>query len=284
MGNKAVLNKLRVFFNRGVIVYISAAVALLIILAAVFAPVFTSYDPNQTVLSQALQSSGNGHLFGTDTFGRDIFTRLLYGSRISLMTSVFSCLVAAALGMILGLLAAYYEGALGIIIMRLVDVQLSIPPLLFTILLGIILGHSLAAIIITIGFGLIPGFTRLMYSLVLSLKGSDYVVSLRLAHIKAPRIIFLHLLPNTLPSMIIMFATNLGGAIMLESTLSFLGLGIQEPTASWGGMVAAGYTKIFSHPLLAFLPGICIMLIVISFNIIGDALRDTLDPRLRGKL
>jgi peptide/nickel transport system permease protein len=281
---KGISNTLRVFFGRGLIVYISVAVALLIILCAIFAACLTPYNPNATVLSDTLLSSGNGHLFGTDAFGRDVFARLLYGSRISLMSSVFSCLFAAVVGMFLGLVAAYYEGALGIIIMRLVDVQLSIPPLLFTILLGIILGHSLVALVITIGFGLIPPFTRLMYGLVMSLKESDYVTSLKLARIKIPRIIFFHLLPNTLPSMIIMFATNLGGAIMLESTLSFLGLGIQAPTASWGGMVADGYTYIFSHPLLAFLPGVCIMLIVIAFNIIGDALRDALDPRLRGKL
>jgi peptide/nickel transport system permease protein len=281
---KGISNTLRVFFGRGLIVYISVAVALLIILCAIFATFLTSYNPNATVLSDTLLSSGNGHLFGTDAFGRDVFTRLLYGSRISLMSSVFSCLFAAVVGMFFGLVAAYYEGALGVIIMRLTDVQLSIPPLLFTILLGIILGHSLVALVITIGFGLIPPFTRLMYGLVMSLKESDYVISLKLAWIKIPRIIFFHLLPNTLPSMIIMFATNLGGAIMLESTLSFLGLGIQAPTASWGGMVADGYTYIFSHPLLAFLPGVCIMLIVIAFNIIGDALRDALDPRLRGKL
>jgi peptide/nickel transport system permease protein len=281
---KGISNTLRVFFGRGLIVYISVAVALLIILCAISATFLTSYNPNTTVLSDTLLSSGNGHLFGTDAFGRDVFTRLLYGSRISLMSSVFSCLFAAVVGMFLGLVAAYYEGALGIIIMRLTDVQLSIPPLLFTILLGIILGHSLVALVVTIGFGLIPPFTRLMYGLVMSLKESDYVISLKLARIKTPCIIFFHLLPNTLPSMIIMFATNLGGAIMLESTLSFLGLGIQAPTASWGGMVADGYTYIFSHPLLAFLPGVCIMLIVIAFNIIGDALRDALDPRLRGKL
>jgi peptide/nickel transport system permease protein len=281
---KSISNTLRVFFGRGLIVYLSVAVALLIILGAIFATFLTSYNPNTTVLSDTLLSSGNGHLFGTDVFGRDVFTRLLYGSRISLMSSVFSCLLAAAVGMLLGLVAAYYQGALGVIIMRLVDVQLSIPPLLFTILLGIILGQSLVALVITIGFGLIPPFTLLMYGLVMSLKDSDYVTALKLARIKTPRIILCHLLPNTLPSMIIMFATNLGGAIMLESTLSFLGLGIQAPTASWGGMVADGYIYIFSHPLLAFLPGVCIMLIVIAFNIIGDALRDALDPRLRGKL
>jgi peptide/nickel transport system permease protein len=281
---KGISNTLRVFFGRGLIVYLSVAVALLIILGAIFATFLTPYNPDTTVLSDTLLSSGNGHLFGTDVFGRDVFTRLLYGSRISLMSSIFSCLFAAVVGMLLGLVAAYYQGALGVIIMRLVDVQLSIPPLLFTILLGIILGHSLVALVITIGFGLIPPFTRLMYGLVMSLKESDYVTALKLARIKTLSIIFFHLFPNTLPSMIIMFATNLGGAIMLESTLSFLGLGIQAPTASWGGMVADGYTYIFSHPLLAFLPGVCIMLIVIAFNIIGDALRDALDPRLRGKL
>lgn len=275
---------IRVFFSRGIIVYLSVAVALLIVLCALFAPFLTPYNPNTTVLQDTLLKAGNGHLFGTDAFGRDVFARLIYGARVSLMSSVFACLFASVIGMFLGLVAGYYEGVLGTIIMRYIDVQLSIPPLLFTIVLGIVLGRSLMAIVITIGFGLIPGFTRLMFSLVISAKGSDYITALKLARIKSARIIFFHLLPNTFPSMVIMFATNLGGAIMLESTLSFLSIGIQAPTASWGSMVSDGYTFIFSDPLLAFLPGVCIMLVVISFNIVGDALRDALDPRLRGKL
>lgn len=275
---------LRTFFSRGIIIKISVILAVFFVICAIFAPVISSYDPNAIDLPSSLQDPGPGHLFGTDAHGRDVMTRLLYGARISLLASVFSCLLAAAVGMLLGLLAGYYEKAVATVIMRYIDIQLSIPPLLFTIIIGMIVGHGLGGLVVAIAFGLIPGFTRMMYGIVLSVKGSDYVVALRLANIKSWKIILKHLLPNSLPSMIVMFATNLGSAIMLESTLSFLGIGIQLPTASWGNMVSDGYTYLFDKPLLALLPGVCITLTVVAFNIIGDGLRDALDPRLRGKL
>ena len=284
MKNTKIKSFLRTFFSRGIIIKISVVIAFVFIAGAVFAPVIGRYDPNAIELSNALSASGNGHIFGTDAYGRDVFTRLLYGARISLLASVFSCLAAAVIGMLLGLLAGYYEKAVALIIMRYVDIQLSIPPLLITIVIGLIAGHGLGCLIFAISFGLIPGFTRLMYGIVLSIKESDYIVALRLADIKNYKIILKHLLPNSFPSMIVMFATNLGSAIMLESTLSFLGIGIQMPTASWGNMVSDGYSYLFTNPMLALLPGVCITLIVVAFNIIGDGLRDALDPRLRGKL
>lgn len=284
MKNTKIKSFLRTFFSRGIIIKISVVIAFVFIAGAVFAPVIGRYDPNAIELNNALKASGNGHIFGTDAYGRDVFTRLLYGARISLLASVFSCLAAATIGMLLGLLAGYYEKAAALIIMRYVDIQLSIPPLLFTIVIGLVAGHGLGGLIFAISFGLIPGFTRLMYGIVLSIKESDYIVALRLADIKSYKIILKHLLPNSFPSMIVMFATNLGSAIMLESTLSFLGIGIQMPTASWGNMVSDGYSYLFTNPMLALLPGVCITLIVVAFNIIGDGLRDALDPRLRGKL
>lgn len=284
MKNTKIKSFLRTFFSRGIIIKISVVIAFVFIAGAVFAPVIGRYDPNAIELNNALKASGNGHIFGTDAYGRDVFTRLLYGARISLLASVFSCLAAAIIGMFLGLLAGYYEKAAALIIMRYVDIQLSIPPLLFTIVIGLVAGHGLGGLIFAISFGLIPGFTRLMYGIVLSIKESDYIVALRLADIKSYKIILKHLLPNSFPSMIVMFATNLGSAIMLESTLSFLGIGIQMPTASWGNMVSDGYSYLFTNPMLALLPGVCITLIVVAFNIIGDGLRDALDPRLRGKL
>ena len=284
MKNTKIKSFLRTFFSRGIIIKISVVIAFVFIAGAVFAPVIGRYDPNAIELNNALKASGNGHIFGTDAYGRDVFTRLLYGARISLLASVFSCLAAAIIGMLLGLLAGYYEKAAALIIMRYVDIQLSIPPLLFTIVIGLVAGHGLGGLIFAISFGLIPGFTRLMYGIVLSIKESDYIVALRLADIKSYKIILKHLLPNSFPSMIVMFATNLGSAIMLESTLSFLGIGIQMPTASWGNMVSDGYSYLFTNPMLALLPGVCITLIVVAFNIIGDGLRYALDPRLRGKL
>lgn len=272
------------FFSRGIIIKISVILAVLFVIGALFASVISSYDPNAIDLSNTLQNATKGHILGTDAQGRDVFTRLLYGARISLLASVFSCMLAAVLGMLLGLAAGYYEKAAATVIMRYIDIQLSIPPLLFTIIIGIIVGHSLGGLIVAIAFGLIPGFTRMMYGLVLSIKESDYIVALRLEKVPNWKIILKHLLPNCFPSMIVMFATNLGTSIMLESTLSFLGIGIQLPTASWGNMVSDGYSYIFTNPMLALMPGVCITLVVVAFNIIGDGLRDALDPRLRGKL
>ena len=188
MKNTKIKSFLRTFFSRGIIIKISVVIAFVFIAGAVFAPVIGRYDPNAIELNNALKASGNGHIFGTDAYGRDVFTRLLYGARISLLASVFSCLAAAIIGMLLGLLAGYYEKAAALIIMRYVDIQLSIPPLLFTIVIGLVAGHGLGGLIFAISFGLIPGFTRLMYGIVLSIKESDYIVALRLADIKSYKI------------------------------------------------------------------------------------------------
>lgn len=274
----------RTFFSRGTVVYISTAIILVFVLCAALAPILTRYDPNEIDLISSLAEPSGEHLLGCDLHGRDVFARILYGARVSLLSSVFSCILGAIVGMMLGLIAGYCEGVIGTIIMRYVDLQLAIPPLLFTIIIGMIAGHSLIGLIIAISFGMLPGFIRLMYGLVLSVKENDYIVVLRFANIPTWKIILKHLLPNTFPSMIVMFTMNLGSAIMLESTLSFLGIGIEAPTASWGSMVSDGYQYIFNRPFLAFVPGICITLTVIAFNIVGDSLRDALDPRLKGKL
>ncbi|HPU01906.1 MAG: ABC transporter permease [Firmicutes bacterium] len=275
---------LKTFFGRGFIVKAAVAIALIFILSAIFAPVISKHDPNQINLEKALLDPSPEHILGCDAYGRDVFTRLLYGARVSLLSSIFSTLLAACAGMLLGLVAGYYEGIIGAIILRYVDVQLSIPPLLFTIVIGLIAGKGLGGMIAAISFSMLPGFIRLMNGIVLSIKRNDYIVALQVANIKRYKIILKHLLPNSLPSMFIMFAMNLGFAIMLEATLSFLGIGIQPPMASWGSMVADGYIYLLSEPLLAFTPGLCITLTVVAFNIIGDSLRDAIDPRLRGKL
>ena len=249
MKNSKVKTFFRTFFGRGVIIKISSIVALLFILGAVLAPVISRYDPNEIDLTMMLQDPTGEHLLGCDAQGRDVFTRLLYGARISLLASVFSCMLAAAVGMVLGLVAGYYEKVAATLILRYIDIQLSIPPLLFTIIIGMLIGRSLFGLIVAIAFGLVPGFTRMMYGLVLQIKESDYIIALRLAQIPTWKILM-----------------------------------FQLPTASWGNMVSDGYSYIFMKPLLAFVPGICITLTVVAFNIIGDSLRDALDPRLRGKL
>ena len=272
------------FFSRGIISYLAVGFIALFLIAAIFAPILTPYKPNDMNLRNSLATPSIKHLLGCDLHGRDVVTRLLYGARVSLVVSVFSCVIGAMMGLALGLIAGYTNGPLSTIIMRYVDVQLAIPPMLFTITIGILVGHSILGLIFALSFGMLPSYIRLMYGLVLSLKQSDYITALKFANVKTSKIIVRHLLPNAFPTMMVTFTMNLGGTIMLESTLSFLGIGIQQPTATWGSMVADGYQYIFDRPMLAFAPGLCLLLVVLAFNIAGDSLRDAIDPRLRGKL
>ncbi len=276
---------LKRFFSRGVIVRISVAILAVFLVGMIIGPFLSPYDPNAINLRDFLAQPSSKHLLGTDAQGRDVLTRLIYGARISIVACFFACLSSAVIGIILGLIAAYWDGsAASVIIMRYVDFQMSLPAMLITVIAGLFLGYGLLALIIAIGIGFVPSYIRLIYSIVLQIRESDYVMALKVANIKSWKIIVKHLMPNSIPSIIVMFAMNLGKAIMLESTLSFLGIGIQAPQASWGTMVADGYQYIFRRPALCLAPGICIALLVISFNIIGDSLRDTLDPRLRGKI
>ena len=272
------------FFSRGIISYLAVAFIVLFLIAAIFAPILTPYKPNDMNLRNSLATPSIKHLLGCDLHGRDVVTRLLYGARVPLVVSVFSCIIGAIMGMALGLIAGYTNGPLSTLIMRYVDVQLAIPPMLFTITIGILVGHSILGLIFALSFGMLPSYIRLMYGLVLSLKQSDYITALKFANVRTSKIIVRHLLPNAFPTMMVTFTMNLGGTIMLESTLSFLGIGIQQPTATWGSMVADGYQYIFDRPMLAFAPGLCLLLVVLAFNIAGDSLRDAIDPRLRGKL
>ena len=272
------------FFSRGIISYLAVAFIVLFLIAAIFAPILTPYKPNDMNLRNSLATPSIKHLLGCDLHGRDVVTRLLYGARVSLVVSVFSCIIGAIMGMALGLIAGYTNGPLSTLIMRYVDVQLAIPPMLFTITIGILVGHSILGLIFALSFGMLPSYIRLMYGLVLSLKQSDYITALKFANVRTSKIIVRHLLPNAFPTMMVTFTMNLGGTIMLESPLSFLGIGIQQPTATWGSMVADGYQYIFDRPMLAFAPGLCLLLVVLAFTIAGDSLRDAIDPRLRGKL
>ncbi len=276
--------KFRVFFNRGLLSKICFAVLLLFILIAVFAPFLTPYGPYERNIANAYAKASMEHWLGTDRLGRDVFTRIAYGARVSLLASLLSSLVAAALGLFLGLIAGYYEGFISQLIMRITDAELSIPPLVLTLVLSILFGDGVFGVVFVIGISLVPTYVRLVYSLVLSQKKNDFVLSAKLLGLPNWEIVLKHILPNCFPSLIVLFTMNLGTAIMLEAQMSYLGIGIVPPTPTWGGMVADSYESLIMHPMLAVLPGICIIVVVIAFNILGDGLRDSLDPRLRGKL
>lgn len=184
----------------------------------------------------------------------------------------------------LGLLAGYYGGFVSTIIMRLSDAQLSIPGIIFTLVIASVMGSGILSLVIAIGLGMIPTYVRMMNGLVMSIKENDYVVAANLIGQSQWKILVKHLFPNCFPSLIVLFTMNLGQGIMLEATLSYLGIGVIPPTPTWGGMVSDGYSYLTRVPLLAIAPGICIILVIIAFNVLGDGLRDALDPRLRGKV
>lgn len=275
---------LRAFFSRGLIVKVCMVIILLLVLAAVLAPMLTPFSPEKISLTEKLDPPSAVHMLGTDHLGRDVLTRLLYGARISLVCSVLSCLIALVIGLFFGLIAGYYQGFVSQLILRVTDAQLSIPPLILTMVLASLMGGGVTGVSIVIGISVVPTYIRMVNSLVISLKEGDYIIAARLVGQNGFQILLRHILPNCVPSLIVLFTMNLGTAIMLEASMSFLGVGIAPPTPSWGGMVSEGYNNLISNPLLALLPGFCVMLTVVAFNIVGDALRDALDPRLRGRL
>ncbi len=274
----------RIFFGRGLIVRLCTAVLIVFVLAAIFASAIAPHDPNRQNLLKTLETPTAQHPLGTDFLGRDVLSRILYGARVSLAASVLSGTLAAVLGVVFGLIAGYFGGLLSRVIMGATDIVLSIPGMVFSLIIAAAIGDGMFSLVIAIALGIVPTYVRMMNGLVLSLRENDYVVASRLVGERDGRILFRHLLPNSFPSLIVLYTINLGQAIMTESTLSYLGVGIKPPTATWGNMVSDAYTYLLKAPWLAIYPGVCIIILIISFNVVGDGLRDALDPRLRGKL
>lgn len=275
---------LRIFFGRGIIVKVCTAILVIFILTSLLSSFISPYDPNAQDLVNKLMPPSAEHLLGTDYLGRDVLSRLLYGGWVSLSVSLLSGTFAAVVGILLGLISGYMGGAVNRVIMGITDVVLSIPGLVFTLIIAAIMGSSVFSLTLAVGIGMIPTYIRMMNGLVLSLRENDYIVASQLVGQKERRILLKHLLPNAFPSLIVLYTINLGQAIMTESSLSYLGVGINPPTATWGNMVADAYPYLMTAPWLAIIPGICIIVLIISLNIVGDGLRDALDPRLRGKL
>ena len=275
---------LHIFFGRGILVKACTVFLVLFVILSLLAPVISPYDPNQMDLLSKLKGPSSAHWLGTDYLGRDVLSRLIYGGRVSLAVSLLAGAFAAVIGIALGLVAGYFGGVIGKVIMGATDVVLSIPGLVFTMVIAAIMGKSVMSMTIAIGIGMIPTYIRMMNGLVLSLRENDYIVASKLQGERESAILVRHLLPNTFPSLIVLFTINLGNAIMTESSLSYLGIGISPPTATWGNMVYDAYAYLLKAPQLAIIPGVCIIVLIIAFNVVGDGLRDALDPRLRGKM
>jgi peptide/nickel transport system permease protein len=273
----------RVFFGRPVVIF-GFVVIFLLVFAAIFASFIAPYDPNQPSLKDNLQQPSVAHWLGTDNLGRDVVSRLIFGTRVSLMVGFLSVGVATVIGMILGLTAGYFGKWLDAILMRIIDGLMMIPPIILALVFAAVLGGGLRNVMIAMGIALTPSYCRLMRGQVLAIKQSDYILMARAVGSKDSRIMATHIFPNCLPPLLVLITLNLGGAILAEAALSFLGIGVTPPTPAWGNMVYDGQRYVFNYPFLSFAPGVCIMLVVLAFNMIGDGLRDALDPRLRGTL
>jgi peptide/nickel transport system permease protein len=273
----------RVFLQRKIVIFGLVVFGILLITAA-FANFLAPHDAFKGNLADSLLQPNRTYWLGTDIQGRDTLSRLIFGARTVLAVGFITVGSSAIIGFILGLLAGYFGGITAAIIMRIMDALMGFPMLILALLLAAILGGGIQNVIIALSIASIPGNARVMNGLTLSLKENDYIMAGRSMGSSSLRIMLRHVLPNALPPMIVLITLQLGGIILAEAGLSFIGIGIKPPGAAWGAMVYDGYRYLLDYPILSFAPGVAIMLVVFAFNMIGDGLRDALDPRLRGIL
>jgi peptide/nickel transport system permease protein len=260
---------------------VGAVVLLLVILVALFAPVIAPFPPNEQRFENYLLPPSPEHLFGTDEQGRDMFSRVVYGGRVSLRIGLVAVGIAAACGLLLGLVAGYYGQKTDAVIMRGMDIMLAFPEILLALAVVAILGPALTTVMIAVGIASIPHYTRVVRATVLAARESEYIEAARVLGCPTPRIILRHLLPNTIPPVLVMATTGTAAAIITGAALSFLGLGVQPPTAEWGSMLSGGRNYLRHAAWLTTFPGLAIVVTVIAINLVGDGLRDALDPRLK---
>lgn len=271
-------------FARSKGAWFGLAVVTLLVAAALLAPVLAPYDPAIQDLGNQNQPPGPGHWLGTDRFGRDIFSRIIWGARLSLVTGLGSVLLGAVLGALLGLGSGYYRGWLDTVIIRVVDLLLVFPLYLTAIFVVAVLGPSILNTVLAVGIATTPTFARLTRGEVLGEREREYVLAARAIGSSPTRVIVRHILPNILAPMLVLGSLNIGNAVLVEASLSFLGLGPAPPTPSWGLMVNDGMVVLLRAPWVSLIPGAAIALLVLGANLLGDGLRDVLDPRLRGSL
>jgi peptide/nickel transport system permease protein len=273
----------KVFLSRGLVIF-GMVVIIGFIFLAIVSPYIVPYNPDAPDLDARLENPSWQHWLGTDTIGRDTLSRIMIGSRTSLVIGLGAVTLAAVAGMGLGLVAGYFGGWIYAVIMRFIDALMAFPMILLALMMVALMGSSIINVIIALAVGGLAGYARLMAAQVLSIKENDYVLAAHSLGASNLRTMLRHVFPNTIPALIVLVTMALGGTILAEAGLSFLGLGIQEPTAAWGGMVNTGRQYLLNYPILSIAPGGAIMLVVFAFNMVGDGLRDALDPRLRGIL
>jgi ABC-type dipeptide/oligopeptide/nickel transport system permease subunit len=265
-------------------IFLGLLMVLLMILGAIFAPLISPFDPSAQSSEYVLKSPGSGpHLLGTDEFGRDLLSRVIWGARVSLQVGLGAVVVGFLVGVPLGILAGFVGGWVEAIILRLTDMLLAFPTLLLALIIVTALGGSLFNEILAIGVALTPNFIRLARSLALTIRENDYIMAARAIGSSPVRVMARHVFPNAVSTLVVIATLYIANAIRTEAGLSFLGLGVPPPTPSWGNILSEGRQFIQCCAWLTTFSGLAIMLAVLAFNIMGDALRDLLDPRLRGE-
>jgi peptide/nickel transport system permease protein len=269
----------RLFSNR--LVVLAAAVLAVLIAAAALAPLAAPYDPAKQSLAESLQGPSAKHPLGTDEFGRDILSRIIYGTRISLSVGLVSQLIACCVGVLMGALAGYYGGVTDAVISRTMEIFAAFPELLFAIGIMFVLGPGVINVFIALGLLSWTHYARLVRGQMMQLREMEYSQACVVCGGSDARVILRHLLPNCFSTITVLITLGIPGAILTEASLSYIGLGVQPPTASWGQMISAAQQYISFYPYYSVAPGLAIIVTVLSFNIFGDGLRDAIDPRLR---
>ena len=270
-------------FNTNKTSWIGLVVFLIVVVAAILAPVLAPFDPNDQNILEKLRAPTLEHWLGTDSFGRDTLSRLIYGARISLIIGVVSTLAAMVIGTAIGMLAGWHGGRLDTVTMQAMDVLLAFPSLILGLILVAMLGPSMLNIIIAIALTSIPPFARIARAPTIAVKEREFIDAGRALGYSDARILIVHILPNVLPEILVMGSLWLANAIRTEASLAFVGLGVRPPTASRGGMIREGFENILDSYWLALVPGVAILIVIFALNLLGDGLRDAIDPKLKGE-
>jgi peptide/nickel transport system permease protein len=279
----AMLREMAYVFNRNKTSWVGLVILVILTAMALLAPYISLYDPIDQSILQRMKPASAEHWFGTDHFGRDIFSRIIWGGRISLSVGVISVLLGMIIGGSIGLFSGYKGGYLDQIVMGVMDVFMSIPTLLMGLMIVAVLGPSLTNLTLAIALTVAPRFARIARAPTLAVKERDYIEACRAMGFSGTRIMFIHILPNILGDILVMASLWIATAVRIEASLSFLGLGVKPPTPTWGGMIREGFKYIMDAPWISVYPGAVILLAVFAFNMLGDGLRDAIDPKLRGE-
>ena len=270
-------------FNTNKTSWVGLGLFALVCLLALLAPVIAPHDPLDQNVFNRLKPPGEGHMMGTDSFGRDILSRVLWGARISLTIGIVAIGIAIVIGTVIGLVAGYYGGKVDIIVMQANDVLLAFPTLILGLIVVAMLGPSVENLIIAIALTAIPPFARIARAPTIAIKEREFIEAGRALGYSDLRLMFGHVLPNILPEVLVMGSLWLATAIRVEASLAFIGLGVSPPTATWGGMIREGFENILDSFYLVLFPSLAILVVVFALNLLGDGLRDAIDPRLKGE-